>query len=274
MIKPILLLLCAGVGCNIAGAQSNVHVSTDVQTSVPENLIISQLENRYDLNKQEEAIRAVAAHPERYKSVLMEYLKSRSELDKAQNPPSEAVLYSVGFTRDKDYFKYLYGLLKTDYAKDQCIYYCGVVFASMLTCPDIKYANSDTGTSAPLYDFSEGLKKFINSKPKDLAARKAEAEKYLPTMPNGKQDVAFLDYPMDKLLMMMRDNRTDFEKQLNAAIIVNHMATDMRVAVDLLVLSIQGRKDAADEFKGNCDEGIRNILVQNKKNFLAGSKRR
>ena len=233
--------------------------------------IISRLEDKSHPTSQEAAIRSIIANPKAYKPVLLAYLKKKRNLDNKAERPSEAVLYTIGFTRDKDYFPYLFGLLKTNYAKDQCIYYCGVVFAAILTCPDIKYI-SNKNDSAPLHDFSYNLKKFLTTKANgSLSKRRKEAFKYLPVYSDGEiRDKEFLDYPIKKLLEIAKYEVVDFERWVTAATVLEYLGESLDTATDLLIIAIQGPGDESDEVKGACHEGILNILVRNKKNHLAG----
>jgi hypothetical protein len=235
--------------------------------------IISLIEDRSHPTRQEAAIRSVIANSKIYKPIFLAYLKKKRNLDNEAERPSEAVLYTIGFTRDKNYFPYLFELLKTNYAKDQCIYYCGVVFAAILTCPDVKYI-SDKNDSAPLYDFSLGLKNFLTTKAKDsLSKRKEETLKNIPVYSDEERKYKeFLDYPIKKLIEIAKYEANDYDRQLNAAITLEYLGESSDTATDLLILVIQGPRDASDEFVGACYKGILNILIRNNENRLAGHK--
>jgi|GEM_PF-6996103 len=231
--------------------------------------VVSWLVNYSEPEKQEKAIRAVISAPEAYKSVLLGYLSQKRRLTSAATGPSEAVLYAIGFARDRDYFPYLFKLLQTDYAKDQCIYSCGLVFAAILTCPDIKFIN-EKRDSAPMYDFSVGLKKYLSAKQMNHALRKETAMSYLPKYANGTIPKEFLDYPVAKLVGILRNRSLDYRIQLNASIALSYLGISMDTAADLLVLAVLGPRDESNEISGSCEEGVLNILIQNKKNTLAG----
>ncbi|MDD5224120.1 MAG: hypothetical protein PHE84_09025 [bacterium] len=233
---------------------------------------IERLTNNTDLADQESLIRAVVKNPKKYKPELLSYLKKPRNLDNEDEQPSSAVLYLVGFSRDKDYFPYLYPLLKTQYAKDSCIYFCGLVFAAVLTCPDKKHFDYRSHLQ-PIKDFSFWLNRFLNDKPSATLQKRKDAAlaKFVAADRRGRfQAAKLLDYPARKLVGIAKSG-TDREQQINAAIALEYLGESTETATDLLVLAIQGPVDETDRFVGACYRGIFNILIRTKRNHLAGN---
>ena len=223
---------------------------------------LERLDNNTDLADQESVIRAVIQNPKKYKPELLAYLKKPRDLNNYDEQPSNAVLYTIGFTRDRDYFPYLYPLLKTQYAKDSCIYYCGLVFAAALTCPDKKYARKSN--LQPVNDFSFWLNRLLYDKPTTPEKRKdAALAKFIAGDRQERfQATKLLDYPAKKLVEIAKSGKADKNRQINAVIALEYMGESMETATDLLVLAIQGPLDESDRFVGACYRGIFNIIIR------------
>ncbi|MCX5859629.1 MAG: hypothetical protein NT056_07000 [Proteobacteria bacterium] len=198
-------------------------------------------------------------------------MKKPRTLNNEDEQPSSVVLYLVGFTRDQDYFPYLYPLLKTQYAKDSCIYYCGLVFAAVLTCPDKKHFNYRSHLQ-PVKDFSFWLNRFLNDKSSSTLQKRKDAAraKFVAADRRGRLQAAkLLEFPARKLVEIAKSG-TDRNRQINAAIALEYLGESMETAENLLVLAIQGPVDESDRFVGACYRGIFNILIRTKRNHLAG----
>jgi len=233
---------------------------------------LERLMDNTDLADQESVIRAVIQNPKKYKPELLAYLKKPRNLNNEDEQPSNVVLYAIGLTRDPDYFPLIYGLLKTQYAKDSCIYYCGLVFAAVLTCPDKKYSNHRTNLQ-PVKDFSFWLSRLLYDKSSaTLQKRKDAAQaKFIGADRREKlQARKLLDYPAKKLVEIAKSETASHEQRINAAIALEYLGESMETAADLVVLAIQGPVDESDRFVGACYRGIFNILIRTKRNHLAG----
>jgi len=232
---------------------------------------LERLEDNANLGDQEAAIRDVIRNPQKHKPGLLAYLKKPRNLSNEDEQPSNAVLYTIGFTRDPDYFPLLYGLIKTQYAKDSCIYYCGLVFAAVLTCPDKKHSNHRSHLQ-PVKDFSFWLSRLLYDKPSATLQKRKDAAlaKFIAGDRWQKlQARKLLDYPLRKLVEIAKSG-ADRNQQINAAIALEYLGESLETAADLLVLVIQGPGDESDRFVGACYRGIFNILIRNKRNHLAG----
>lgn len=232
---------------------------------------IERLTDNTDLADQESVIRAVIRNPKKYKPELLAYLKKPRNLDNEDEQLSGAVLYLVGFTRDPDYFPLIYKLLKTQYAKDSCIYYCGLVFAAVLTCPGKKYSNHRTNLQ-PVKDFSFWLSRLLYDKSSATLQKRKDAARAKFVAADRRerlQAAKLLDYPARKLVEIAKSG-SERDRQINAAIALEYLGESMENAADLLVLAIQGPVDESDRFVGACYRGIFNILIRTKRNHLAG----
>ena len=220
---------------------------------------------------QREAINLILQNPKKFKPYLLEYLNVERDFGKRKEWPSEAVLYTVGFTQDPDYFEPLISILKhRNYSASSCIYYCGIAFSIVLTCPENgfnKIVEIDSMyPSSATYDILTDYQKFRNTVADDYGKRKSDlAKTHNYTKPEEvKLFRVMQEMSINELLRIAKDDKKSNLERLNAITVIEYLAESEDILDELLVLLIQSSKGAANLFVGSCYNAIMNILIRNR----------
>jgi len=201
------------------------------------------------------------------KDLKIYYLNYIKYCEKEQ--PADFILYLIGITQDTAYFHPLTSVLEnSDYIYRDCIYYCGLSFALILTSPEKKIYSirKIVDRVTVVSDAIRGYEKYNNQIPVDNKRRKEKLSQSLnfseKSMQNRFEEIQNME--MSEVISIASNLKISLAERLMAIKTVEYLVNSTEYFADILYILINSPRDGSQEIKGSCHKALLNILARNK----------